>query len=237
MTEKIIETYTDSGELATAAGARLVGAITSAVAGRGSAHIVLTGGGTGIALLRHVRDHALDIQWDKVHLYWGDDRFVPHDDDERNYKQAHEALLESIDIPGANVHPMAASDGEFGTDIEAAARAYEQELPDTFDVHLLGMGGEGHVNSLFPDTRAVREEHRLVVAVTDSPKPPPQRITLTLPAVRRSREVWLVVGGAAKADAVAAAIGGADPVDVPAAGAIGSEKTVWLLDHEAAARL
>ena len=156
MTEKIIETYTDSGELATAAGARLVGAITSAVAGRGSAHIVLTGGGTGIALLRHVRDHALDIQWDKVHLYWGDDRFVPHDDDERNYKQAHEALLESIDIPGANVHPMAASDGEFGTDIEAAARAYEQELPDTFDVHLLGMGGEGHVNSLFPDTRAVR---------------------------------------------------------------------------------
>ncbi|MFN8225930.1 MAG: 6-phosphogluconolactonase [Mycobacterium sp.] len=237
MTETIIETYSDSAELATAAGARLVGAITSAVAGRGAAHIVLTGGGTGIALLRHVRDYGLDIIWDKVHLYWGDDRFVPHDDDERNYKQAYEALLESIDIPGANVHPMAPSDGQFGADIDAAAVAYEQLLPAGFDVHLLGMGGEGHINSLFPDTAAVREQDRLVVAVTDSPKPPPQRITLTLPAIARSREVWLVVGGAAKAEAVAAAIGGADPVDVPAAGAIGREKTVWLLDREAAAGL
>ncbi len=237
MTETIIETYADSTELATAAGARLVGAITAAVAGRGTAHIVLTGGGTGIALLRHVRDYGPDITWDRVHLYWGDDRFVPHDDDERNDKQAHEALLESIDIPAANVHPMAASDGEYGADIEAAARAYGRLLPAEFDVHLLGMGGEGHVNSLFPDTPAVREKDHLVVAVTDSPKPPPQRITLTLPAIQRSREVWLVVGGAAKAEAVAAAVGGADPVDVPAAGAIGREKTVWLLDREAAALL
>ena len=237
MTETIIETYADSTELATAAGARLVGAITAAVAGRGTAHIVLTGGGTGIALLRHVRDYGPDITWDRVHLYWGDDRFVPHDDDERNDKQAHEALLESIDIPAANVHPMAASDGEYGADIEAAARAYGRLLPAEFDVHLLGMGGEGHVNSLFPDTPAVREKDHLVVAVTDSPKPPPQRITLTLPAIQRSREVWLVVGGAAKAEAVAAAVGGADPVEVPAAGAIGREKTVWLLDREAAALL
>lgn len=237
MTETIIETYADSTELATAAGARLVGAITAAVAGRGTAHIVLTGGGTGIALLRHVRDYGPDITWDRVHLYWGDDRFVPHDDDERNDKQAHETLLESIDIPAANVHPMAASDGEYGADIEAAARAYGRLLPAEFDVHLLGMGGEGHVNSLFPDTPAVREKDHLVVAVTDSPKPPPQRITLTLPAIQRSREVWLVVGGAAKAEAVAAAVGGADPVDVPAAGAIGREKTVWLLDREAAALL
>mgnify|MGYP000848898048 FL=1 len=237
MTEKIIEIYPDSAELATAAGARLVGAITSAVVARGTAHIVLTGGGTGIALLRHVRDYGRDITWDAVHLYWGDDRFVPHDDDERNYKQAYQALLESIEIPGANVHPMAPSDGEYGTDIEAAARAYGQVLPEVFDVHLLGMGGEGHVNSLFPDTSAVREKDRLVVAVTDSPKPPPQRITLTLPAIQRSREVWLVVGGAAKADAVAAAVGGADPVEVPAAGAVGREKTVWLLDREAAALL
>ena len=203
MTETIIETYADSTELATAAGARLVGAITAAVAGRGTAHIVLTGGGTGIALLRHVRDYGPDITWDRVHLYWGDDRFVPHDDDERNDKQAHEALLESIDIPAANVHPMAASDGEYGADIEAAARAYGRLLPAEFDVHLPRMGGEGHVNSLFPDTPAVREKDHLVVAVTDSPKPPPQRITLTLPAIQRSREVWLVVGGAAKAAACA----------------------------------
>ena len=99
------------------------------------------------------------------------------------------------------------------------------------------MGPEGHINSLFPDTPAVLETTRMVVAVEDSPKPPPQRITLTMPAVQRSREVWLMVSGAAKADAVAAAIGGADPVLIPAAGAVGRETTLWLLDEEAAAKL
>jgi 6-phosphogluconolactonase len=244
MSETVIETYADAAELATAAGARLVGAITSAIARRGIAHIVLTGGGGGTALLRHVAAHGMDIEWSKVHLYWGDERFVAHDDDERNAKQAHSALLESINIPGDNVHVIAPADGEFGTDIEAAAAAYERVLAATapagepspvFDVHLLGMGGEGHVNSLFPDTDAVRERSRMVVAVTNCPKPPPKRITLTLPAIQRSREVWLVVGGAAKAEAVAAAIGGAEPVDIPAAGAVGREKTVWLLDTAAAA--
>ncbi len=244
--QTVIETYVDTEELAAAAGARLVGAITSAIAARGQAHIVLTGGGTGIALLRHVAEHGVDIDWSGVHLYWGDERFLPEADDERNAKQAREALLERIDIPSRNVHPMAAADGEFGTDIEAAALAYEQILAANspagtpspeFDVHLLGMGGEGHINSLFPDTDAVREHSRLVVAVTDSPKPPPQRITLTLPAIQRAREVWLVVSGEAKADAVAAAVGGADPVDIPAAGARGREKTVWLLDTAAAAKL
>ena len=99
------------------------------------------------------------------------------------------------------------------------------------------MGDEGHINSLFPHTPAVRETHRMVVGVDDSPKPPPRRITLTLPAVRRSREVWLVVSGEAKADAVAAALAGADPADIPAAGATGREATVWLLDAAAAAQL
>ncbi|ODQ84776.1 6-phosphogluconolactonase [Mycolicibacterium holsaticum] len=242
----IIEKYPDTIALVEAAGDRLVGAISDAIATRGSAHIVLTGGGTGIGLLKRVGAHGADIDWAKVHLYWGDDRFVPADDDERNHKQAAEALLDHIDIPAANVHPMAPSGGEFGDDIEAAARDYERVLaanaedgqpaPD-FDVHLLGMGGEGHINSLFPHTAAVREKDRLVVAVTDSPKPPPRRITLTLSAVQRSRQVWLVVSGGAKAEAVAAAVGGADPEDWPAAGAVGREATVWLLDEEAAAEL
>lgn len=237
MSEQKIETYVDAGELAAAAGARLVGTITSAIANRGKAVIVLTGGTVGIALLRHVAAYAQDVDWSKVQLFWGDERFVPAEDADRNYRQAREALLETISIPSANVHEMAASDGEFGDDIERAAQAYEKLLPEEFDVHLLGMGGEGHVNSLFPDTDAVREDSRLVVAVTDSPKPPPRRITLTLPAVRRAREVWLVVAGAEKADAAAAAIGGADPVAIPAAGAVGREATVWLLDKAAASAL
>ena len=77
----------------------------------------------------------------------------------------------------------------------------------------------------------------MVVGVADSPKPPPRRITLTFPAIQRSREVWLIVSGAAKADAVAAAVDGADPVDVPAAGAVGRDATVWLLDEQAASNL
>lgn len=243
MSERIVEKYSDADELVAAAGDRLVGAITAAVAAREVAHIVLTGGGTGVKLLKRVGEQGGDIDWARVHLYWGDDRYVPAEDDDRNDKQAREALLDHIAIPAANVHAMPASDGEFGDDIESAAMAYERVLAadgeptPPFDVHLLGMGGEGHVNSLFPDTPAVKETARFVVGVTDSPKPPPRRITLTLPAVRRSREVWLVVAGAEKADAVAAAIGGAAPVDIPAAGAIGTEATVWLLDQAAAAKL
>jgi 6-phosphogluconolactonase len=199
-----------------------------------------------VRLLERLGEHGEAIDWSKVHLFWGDDRYVPAADDERNDKQAREALLDHIDIPAANVHAMPASDGEFGDDIDAAALAYQQVLaanadegsptPD-FDVHLLGMGGEGHINSLFPHAAATQETERLVVGVTDSPKPPPQRITLTLPAVTRSREVWLVVAGEDKSDAVAAAVGGAAADDVPAAGAVGREGTVWLLDEAAASQL
>ncbi|MBB5160315.1 6-phosphogluconolactonase [Mycobacterium sp. AZCC_0083] len=246
MSETVIEKYADADALVSAVGDRLVGAITGAIDARGVAYVVLTGGGTGVKLLKHVGAHGAAIDWSKVHLFWGDDRYVPADDDDRNDKQAREALLDHIDVPAANVHAMPASDGEFGDDIDAAALFYEQVLAATaadgapapdFDVHLLGMGGEGHVNSLFPHTPAVSETTRLVVGVTDSPKPPPRRITLTLPAVQRSREVWLVVAGAEKADAVAAAVGGAAAVDVPAAGAIGRDATVWLLDEAAAANL
>ncbi|KAA1250156.1 6-phosphogluconolactonase [Mycobacterium simiae] len=241
-----IDIFPSKDALIDAAGQRLIHTIDSALAARGQAQIVLTGGGNGIGLLQYLATQRTRIDWSKVHLFWGDERYVSEDDDERNEKQARTALLDHIDIPPSQVHPMAASNSEFGSDLDAAALAYEQLLAanaapggraPNFDVHLLGMGPEGHINSLFPHTPAVRETARLVVAVDDSPKPPPQRITLTLPAIRRSREVWLIVSGQAKADAVAAAIGGVDPVSLPAAGAVGRETTLWLLDEDAAAKL
>ena len=202
-----VETYPDSAALVAAAGERLAeqivvgGAVARAGADRADRRRHRD------RHAAHLGEHGGGIDWSEVHLFWGDDRFVPEDDDERNDKQARVALLDQIDIPAENVHPMAASDGEFGDDIDAAAQAYERELaaqaepgepaPD-FDVHLLGMGPEGHINSLFPHTEAVREKNRLVVAVEDSPKPPPRRITLTLPAIQRSREVWLIVSGPAR---------------------------------------
>jgi 6-phosphogluconolactonase len=242
----VVEVFPQTRGLIEAAGSRLVDTIQNAMMARGRALIVLTGGSNGIALLRHLCAEARRIDWSKVHLFWGDERYVSESDDERNDKQARAALLDHIEIPSSHVHTMPASDGEFGNDLAAAALAYEQVLAanadpgqavPNFDVHLLGMGPEGHVNSLFPDTEAVRETTRMVVAVDDSPKPPPRRITLTLPAVQRSREVWLIVSGETKADAVAAAIGGAPPASVPAAGAIGLETTLWLLDDAAASKL
>jgi 6-phosphogluconolactonase len=239
-----IEIFPDSQTMVDAAAARLTDTIANAVAARGRALIVLTGGGNGIGLLESLVGREID--WASVHLFWGDERYVPEDDDERNDKQARAALLSHVGIPSSQVHPMPASDGEFGNDLAAAALAYEQLLAanaapgepvPNFDVHLLGMGPEGHINSLFPDTPAVLETTRMVVSVDDSPKPPPQRITLTLPAVAHSREVWLMVSGGGKADAVAAAIGGAAPVSVPAAGAVGQDTTLWLLDEAAAAKL
>src|ERR1700742_5242855 len=242
----VVEVFPNGDALVEAAGKRLVDTLQSAVQARGRALLVLTGGGNGNALLEYLGTHGEQLDWSKVHLFWGDDRYVPEADDERNEKQARAALLDRVDIPSSQVHPMPASDGEFGTDLVAAALAYEQVLAanaepgdvvPNFDVHLLGVGPEGHINSLFPDTPAVRETTQAVVSVDDSPKPPPQRITLTLPAVQRSREVWLLVAGAGKAGAVAAAVGGAQPVEIPAAGAVGQETTLWLLDEEAASEL
>ena len=204
--QTVVQTYPDSAALVAAAGDQLAEVIVAAIAERGRALIVLTGGGNGIALLHRLAAHAARIDWARVWLFFGDDRFVPAGDADRNEGQAREALLGRIDIPAANIVAMSASDGPFGDDLDAAAADYQRVLaghadpgrpaPD-FDVHLLGMGPEGHVNSLFPHTPAVAETERLVVGVPDSPKPPPRRITLTLPAVRRSRQVWLVVAGAA----------------------------------------
>jgi 6-phosphogluconolactonase len=237
-----VEVHLDTDALVTAAATRFVDVVVSAQAARGSASVVLTGGGTGIALLELVRKSPGAIDWSKLDVFWGDERFVPAGDPERNDLQARRALLDHVPVDPARVHPVAASDGEYPDPIEAAAEysaAVHAHLAEhgAFDLHLLGMGGEGHINSLFPHTDAVRELHELVVAVTNSPKPPPVRVTLTLSAVRRTRHVVLVVGGAAKAEAVAAALAGADPESIPSAGAKGSESTTWLLDTDAAAGL
>ncbi|GAA4472925.1 6-phosphogluconolactonase [Rhodococcus olei] len=246
MTDSVsVQTYDDAEALTTAAARQIIDVIVAAQRDRDSASIVLTGGGNGIGLLRTLRADSGAIDWSKVDIFWGDERFVPAGHPDRNEVQAHEALLDHVPVNPARLHPMPYGDGAYAGDPDAAAHAYEHLLAahadggpiPEFDVHLLGMGGEGHVNSLFPDTDAVREDTRFVVGVTDSPKPPAERVTLTLPAIRRARRVWLLVAGADKAEAVAAAIGGANPLDVPAAGALGTEETVWFLDRAAASRL
>lgn len=242
MSKPRTEVFAGTDELVTAAAEHFVEIVTRAQAERGSASVVLTGGSTGIALLDKVRRSPGKVDFSQLDVFWGDERFVPAGDPERNELQARQALLDHVPVDPARVHATATSDGEYPDPVEAAAEysaAVHAHLAEhgAFDLHLLGMGGEGHVNSLFPHTDAVAEKHELVVAVTDSPKPPAVRITLTLPAVALTRHVVLVVSGGAKADAVAAAVFGASAVDIPAAGAQGSASTTWLLDEAAAAKL
>lgn len=242
--------FPDQGALVAAAAERLTSVIVDAQAQRGAARIVLTGGGAGIALLAALREtgQAAGIDWKRIEFYWGDERFLPPSDPERNEVQARKALLDHVPVDHMLVHPMPTDSGQFAGDVDAAAEFYRQHLPTTplagagadgplFDVHLLGMGGEGHVNSIFPDSPAVHEAAATVVAVRNCPKPPPTRITMTLPLVRRASQVWLLVAGAEKAEAAAAAINGADEVDIPSAGALGLEQTLWFLDEAAAAGL
>ena len=236
--------------LAAAVVARLVTKIVDAQASRGSASVGLTGGGTGIAVLRELRAApARDaIDWGRVELYWGDERFLPSGHPERNETQAREALLDHVPVDPAHVHPMPPSDGEYGDDVDAAADGYAAVLrtaarPEdhgavpTLDVLLLGIGGEGHTASIFPSSPAVYETERTVVGVRGCPKPPPTRVTLTLPAIRQAAEVWLATTGSDKAAAVAMALGGAGPTQIPAAGVAGRRRTLWLLDRAAAAKL
>lgn len=237
-----IEVHDDTDGLAAAAAERFVAVLAAAQAERGTASVVLTGGSDGIRLLERVRRDSRGIDWSRLYVYWGDERFVPDGDADRNELQARKALLDHVPLDPAHVFPIAASDGTYGSPEEAAAayaRIIHTELDERgeFDLTVLGMGPEGHIDSLFPHSPAVRETVDYVVAVHDCPKPPPTRVTLTLPAVHRSRHVMLVVSGAAKAAAVATAVNGATPDDVPAAGAVGIESTTWVVDEAAATDL
>ncbi|MFE5794590.1 6-phosphogluconolactonase [Streptomyces sp. NPDC056503] len=235
--------------MAEAAAARLITAVVDAQSARGTASVVLTGGRNGNGLLAALGEApARDaIDWSRLDLWWGDERFLPEGDPERNVTQAREALLDRVPLDPARVHAMPASDGPHGDDADAAAAAYAAELAaaagpgarvPAFDVLMLGVGPDTHVASLFPELPAVRETGRTVVGVHDAPKPPPTRVSLTLPAIRAAREVWLLAAGEDKAKAAALALSGeADEASVPASGARGTERTLWLMDTAAASEL
>lgn len=250
MTRPEVVVHATGELLAAAAAARLITKLVDAQAAHGVASVVLTGGRTGIGVLEQVnRSPARDaVDWANVDVYWGDERFLPDGDPDRNETQARHALLDHVPVNPERVHPMVPADGKFGPDADAAAAHYAEVLattasPETdipvprFDVLLLGVGEEGHTASLFPETPYVQESERTVVGVHDCPKPPPTRISLTLPAIQAASEVWLMTTGSAKAEPVAAALGGAKPVDIPAAGAHGRDLTLWLLDPTAASAI
>ena len=210
------------------------------------ANVVLTGGSVGIAVLAAINESpARDtIDWSRVSFWWGDERWVPGGHPDRNELQARESLLDHIAVPAENVHPFPASDE--GDDLAAAAGRYAAELAAAapsggmfprFDITFLGVGPDGHIASLFPHLPGIRETDASVIPVLNAPKPPPERLSLTRPALNSSERVWLVLAGSDKASALGLALAGASRDEVPVAGIKGRRRTVFFVDSEAAAEV
>lgn len=242
-----IHRYPDAETLAEAVAARLLVAVSDRLGTQDVVHLVLTGGTVGIKSLAAVAASPARgvVDWSRVHFWWGDERYLPAGDGERNETQARDALLDALGVAGSQIHAMPALAG--GVGVDDAAAAYAQELarfagsrqpgvPD-FDILMLGMGPDGHIASLFPGHDTVNVTDATTVGESDSPKPPPQRISLTLPAINTADEVWLVISGQEKAAPAARAVAGQDVLATPAAGVQGRSSTRFLMDDAAAADL
>lgn len=240
--ETRIEVHEDAHALASAVAGALVARLMEAQADGHVPQVGLTGGTIADTVHRRLAEIGAgsEVDWSRIAFWWGDERFVAADSPERNAGQARAALLDHLPVDPGNVHEVPSTDD--AADVGAAAAAYSSAVREhgtgEFDVLMLGVGPDGHVASLFPGSAQLDVDDVIAVAVTDSPKPPPERVTLTSAALNRSRSVWLLVSGSEKAEAVAKALDPAtDRHDIPAAGVGGSVETVWFLDRAAASRL
>jgi 6-phosphogluconolactonase len=204
--------------------------------GGGLPRLVLTGGTVATAAYR-LLDATSGVDWGRVEIWWGDERFVPEGHADRNDQQAREAFLDRLGVPAERVHRMPAH----GCDqsLAEAADDYARTLPKGgFDLVLLGVGPDGHVASLFPGFDQLEESARMVTEVFGSPKPPAERLSLTFPALNDADAVWFVASGEGKAEAVARALAPEGSVgETPARGVHGRVETVWIVDAAAAAAL
>lgn len=229
----------DADAVAQDAAKRLVTTIVETLTSKDHVHVVLTGGTVGTATLAAVAASPLadSVDWNSVHVWWGDERFVPAGDPDRNEVQAQEALLRHVPLPDANIHRIGDSDAY--PSAEAAAAAYHAEISHhgtpQWDILLLGLGPDGHVASLFPQHTSFTDGAATVLAVHDSPKPPATRVSLGLGAIRRARRVWVVAAGENKAEAVSDCLAGNE--NYPGAVVHGTKHTLWIIDSAAAAKL
>lgn len=227
---------TDAAEVADVVARRLLRRIVSLQRTKGEVHLCLTGGQTANAVYEHLADLApgSDLDPTLLQLWWGDERFVPATDQVRNSLQAITRLGRGIALKSAQIHSMPAKDGR--ADSDQCAAEYAAELGDThFDITLLGVGADGHVGSIFPNHPSSAPTSRSVIGVTNAPKEPAERITLSIDALSRCDELWFIATGEVKADAVARALEGDETV--PAAHPHGESATYWFLDMEAAGKL
>jgi 6-phosphogluconolactonase len=237
-----VEVPVDAADLATAAAGELITRLGDAQARGEEPQIGLTGGSIAEAVHRELARMGAEseVDWSRVVVWFGDERFVAPDSEDRNAREARATFLDLLPFDPAKVHevPSTAS----ASSVDDAAAAYGAELREhgagSFEVLMLGMGPDGHVASLFPGRPQLDVDDRVAVGVTDSPKPPPERVTLTFGALNRSRSVWFLVSGEDKAPAVARALAdGTDLHGIPAAGVRGEVETIWFLDRASASGL
>ncbi|GAB2970969.1 6-phosphogluconolactonase [Frigoribacterium salinisoli] len=241
--ERRVLVHPDKGSLGASVAARFITKIIDVLEEQAAASVVVSGGSVSTLVLAAIRDSAArdSVDWSKVSFWWADERWVEAGDDDRNDRQAGLDLLDHIGVLPENVHRMGAV-GDY-PDPLAAAEAYAELLHEhaqgddatpRFDITLLGVGPDGHVASLFPDREHVGASGPDVMVVQDSPKPPPVRLTLSLPVINASQRVWIILAGAEKAASLGLALAGAGADQVPVAGVKGRKRTVFFIDQAAA---
>lgn len=244
--ERRVLVHPDKEALVASVAARFLTKIIDVLEERDEAHVVLTGGTVGGGVLAAINaSPARDtVDWSRLHFWWGDERWLPKGDPERNDQQAFEALLSHVALDPAKVHPFAASDE--GLDLDAAADAYAAELAaatedergfPVFEIMFLGVGPDGHVASLFPGRDELHDTSRTVVPVRNSPKPPTERLSLTMPVITAAERLWMALAGGDKASVLGLALAGASMDEVPVAGVQGRRRTVFFVDQEASAEV
>jgi 6-phosphogluconolactonase len=238
-----VEVHESADELATTVAGAFLRFVADRQAAGETPQVALTGGTIADQIHREIARLGVvtDVDWGRIDFFWGDERYVAPESDERNARQARAAMLDVLPIDPARVHEIpSTADAE---SVDSAATAYSDIVRSvgrgSFDLLMLGVGPDGHVASLFPGFPQLDVEDAIAVGVTGSPKPPPERVTLTFPALARSDEVWFVVSGQDKAAAVGRALAATPPPvhEIPAVGVRGQVETIWFLDRAAASQV
>jgi len=234
-------------EVAAAVGQLVSEAAQNAIADKGAFAIALSGGSLVKILGALANDPLMD--WSKWHVFWADERLVPLTDSDSNYKGADDEFISKTSIPKSHVYPINAD-----LSVADAAAAYEDVIRKvasagamresangvpSFDLILLGMGPDGHCASLFPEHELLAEDTKLVAAISDSPKPPPERITLTMPVLNAAKKVAFVASGGGKAPMLKRVMTQGGPADrlLPVQRVQPSGGAVWHVDEAAASDL
>lgn len=230
---ELVKGFEDANSLATRFASDLSKELLGLLKNKESVNLVVTGGTVGTNVLEHLGKLLSDADLSNLHIWWTDERFLGHKSEDRNYLQAERAFISQVSIPQDNIHEMPSlEDGE----LRSAAQSFASEIESLnphFDIVILGMGPDGHVASLFPGSPGITFGS-WVVAEENSPKQPKERISLSYSALSSSEEIWFLVAGSEKSDAVAAVF---DKVDLPATKVNGKSCTRWYLDKAAGSKI